>query len=1039
MKIPNWMISEEIKHTEHYRMYAEVFRIDVPLTQSQPTDSTQGMHRTPSAPRRSTRLTLPAPVPTIDKADEMILQDILQVTLAEHKSREEQEARENVELVNKHLASVEIEKMVEGPENVIDDSSITRNDDQNILGTRLEPRSDKESLEVEITNNEEVEITNVVIHVNVNEEEEEITDEVYELKRREKRKIVEESKNTPFPTPIRSPRIHIDLISSDTEKLQELTVTDTTPTPSSSSLNTKLSTTNRLLLLFKSKHARFKRYKRFFQELQGGYGYLFEHLRAKFLSRKSFDTLADHLQEVMVESLPTMVDKHIKEQVEKQVPEQVKVQVPVYVAKGLILERQQNKEETDKMIAKAMLQEHGKLQAEISSQIQQAIDINIPSLVDASVRSYMSGHILHVHPAQPQTSSVPEQQYQLYLSMKADPQLQQQDIAIWLALQMKFETFQVPQTTCRTSAVRPRDQDDPHDDAHPEGENSAKRQKTSEYEAYVTGESSGQVNEKEQGQSFSRNQEQTDDYDFWTESYASDDDEVPMKQVSQDIMEEVSLTINEAELNFFANEIKKEILPHPRKTTPLVQSCQRDPEAPTLSLINQDLLYLKKGNPGPEKIVLSLHKFPTIIFNDVDIEERTSRKVNKCVKKFNPYSRYGVEHWKNPHANIFYIKRQKEPGKPKEVVYLNLKINQVIKTYWELGFEHKFITKIVARRANECIVSITESDYKNLNKNDIEDMYLLIMNGKVPDYAETVPTARKWDICDDQGKPGYGIVGSFETPDSIPVNTRDMLMIKDRRSAAKTKDKEERQRISRAEALSPVRADLIPSPKRVKDSGYLTDVEVDPREISLRDDAIVRVSDEPHLEQDIDPEIQAEIDECIAYADALRDRGIDARVVVEAIDRDETETGVRGPVEVRVERVTHPVMPEDIPEPAQEGAVEVTYETLGDLVQRFHDHTQAIPVHRIQAIEGVQREQGHRMVGVESAVIALTERIAELERDNMRLRGTMSVESQRVDRLQRGMSRMQRELRQMRRLRFYDRVRVGRLEACARKHMGYRS
>ncbi|GKC89307.1 hypothetical protein Tco_1149956, partial [Tanacetum coccineum] len=173
-------------------------------------------------------------------------------------------------------------------------------------------------------------------------------------------------------------------------------------------------------------------------------------------------------------------------------------------------------------------------------------------------------------------------------------------------------------------------------------------------------------------------------------------------------------------------------------------------------------------------------------------------------------------------------------------------------------------------------------------------------------------------------------------------------------------------------ALSPIRADLIPSPKRVKDSGYLEDVEVDHREISLRDNAIVRVSNEPHLEQDTDPEIQAEIDECIAYADALRDRGIDARVVVEGIDRDETKTGVRGPVEVRVERVMHPVMPEDIHEPAHEGAVEATYETLGDLVQRFHDHTYAIPVHRIQAIEGVQREQGHRIVGVESAVTALT-------------------------------------------------------------------
>ncbi|GKE81198.1 hypothetical protein Tco_1551198 [Tanacetum coccineum] len=200
-------------------------------------------------------------------------------------------------------------------------------------------------------------------------------------------------------------------------------------------------------------------------------------------------------------------------------------------------------------------------------------------------------------------------------------------------------------------------------------------------------------------------------------------------------------------------------------------------------------------------------------------------------------------------------------------------------------------------------------------------------------------------------------------------------------------------------ALSPVHADLIPSPKRVRDSGYSADVEVNPRETSLRDNVIVRGNEEPHLEKDIDPEIQAEIDECFAYAHTFRDRGIDARVVVEAVDREESETGAMGPVKVRVERVAHPVMPEDIPEPTQEGAVEVTYETLGDLVQRFHDHTEAILVHRIQVIEGVQVEQGHRIVRVESEVTALTERIAELESDNKRLRGTASVESQRVDRL----------------------------------------
>nr|GEZ30506.1 hypothetical protein [Tanacetum cinerariifolium] len=221
--------------------------------------------------------------------------------------------------------------------------------------------------------------------------------------------------------------------------------------------------------------------------------------------------------------------------------------------------------------------------------------------------------------------------------------------------------------------------------------------------AYVSGESSsGQDNKQEQGPSTLGNQVQVDDYDFWTESYASDDDEIPTKQVSQDIMEEVSLTIDEAKLKKIDDEMLRQRF----------LSCQRDPEAPALSLINQDLLYLKKGSSDPEKIVLSLHKFLAVIFNDDDIKERTSR-------------------W------IFYISKQKEPGKPKEVIYSSSNITQVIKTYWELGHEHKFITEIVARRANECIVSITEPDFKNLSKNDIEDMYLLIMNGTIPDYAET--------------------------------------------------------------------------------------------------------------------------------------------------------------------------------------------------------------------------------------------------------------------------------------------------------------
>ncbi|GJS54883.1 hypothetical protein Tco_0628245 [Tanacetum coccineum] len=405
------MITDEMKLTEHYRMYAEVFGIDVPLTQSQPTEflrkriGTKRFRRSPnpdkevaesSAPRRSTvirlqfpkrrstHLTPPASVPTVDKADEMILQDTLQ--------------------------------MEDGQENIVDDSSIPRNDESNIPGTRIEPQSDKESPEVEIAKEKEVELTNVVIPVNVNDEDEEITDEVYELKRREKGKI----------------------------KLQELTDTPYT-TSSSSSPHKKLAKTNRLLSMFKTKLTRFKCYKSFFHELQGRYGCLFAHLRARFMPRKSFDTLADNCHDVMVETLHAMVDKHIKEQVMMQVPEQ----------------------------------------AQISTQIENAIANVIPSQVDASVRSYMSGHILHILQLQTTTSAI-----------------------MVAALQMKFERNTVLQTACRTPAVRPRDQDDPHDDAHPEGENSAKRQKTSEYEAYVFGESSsGQVFQEEQAPSTLGNQE----------------------------------------------------------------------------------------------------------------------------------------------------------------------------------------------------------------------------------------------------------------------------------------------------------------------------------------------------------------------------------------------------------------------------------------------------------------------------------------------------------------------------------------------------
>nr|GEW85608.1 putative reverse transcriptase domain-containing protein [Tanacetum cinerariifolium] len=190
---------------------------------------------------------------------------------------------------------------------------------------------------------------------------------------------------------------------------------------------------------------------------------------------------------------------------------------------------------------------------------------------------------------------------------------------------------------------------------------------------------------------------------------------------------------------------------------------------------------------------------------------------------------------------------------------------------------------------------------------------------------------------------------------------------------------------------------------------FVADVKVDSREsyepsrskgtYVCVDGDIKRVG-ESHSKHEIDP-MQATIEACFDFTDIIRSRGIDVRVVAKTIARDKVGTDTRDMVEGGDDKVTDPVVSDDV---QKERVADGTYETLRSLVQRFHDHTVAIPVHRAQVIEGVHREQGCRIVGVESIVTALTERITELERDNRKLRGTMSVEGERVDRLQCSMS-----------------------------------
>ncbi|GJV51830.1 hypothetical protein Tco_1447571 [Tanacetum coccineum] len=340
--------------------------------------------------------------------------------------------------------------------------------------------------------------------------------------------------------------------------------------------------------------------------------------------------------------------------VDSRVNEIAKKTVPLYVAEGLLLDKQKIQADVAVMIVEVVQKERENLQAEITLQVTNDIANSIPPYVGSFFRNYMSNNILHVRPTQVAVSSARDLQ---------------------------------------TVIVRTRDHEDHlNDDSRPEGESNAKRQKISEYGTYsVSGSSSEQAMDQEPNPSGLGTQEQLDKFNDWVDDLGTDDDEVPTEKVSPERMEEISREIDEAQLQKAINDMMR-------------QRCNSGEEHQYH--VDQMQNYLKSG---------------------VVWENRKERLSLPTLEKPTP----------NLWEKKDHIRRQKQLRDKPEEVYSESKIVEVIRTSYELGHEHKFITKIVVRRANGKIDPITEPDYKYLNKNDIEDLYLLCIYGRVKDYRET--------------------------------------------------------------------------------------------------------------------------------------------------------------------------------------------------------------------------------------------------------------------------------------------------------------
>ncbi|GJS46449.1 zinc finger, CCHC-type containing protein [Tanacetum coccineum] len=83
---------------------------------------------------------------------------------------------------------------------------------------------------------------------------------------------------------------------------------------------------------------------------------------------------------------------------------------------------------------------------------------------------------------------------------------------------------------------------------------------------------------------------------------------------------------------------------------------------------------------------------------------------------------------------------------------------RLVRTLYNLGHERKYITEIMVSKADGKLGAITESDYKYLHKNDIEDLYLMCINVNLTAPTMTFPGIEQKKLLTITFKPVVGLI-----------------------------------------------------------------------------------------------------------------------------------------------------------------------------------------------------------------------------------------------------------------------------------------
>ncbi|GJZ98738.1 hypothetical protein Tco_0671191 [Tanacetum coccineum] len=230
----------------------------------------------------------------------------------------------------------------------------------------------------------------------------------------------------------------------------------------------------------KPKSDRVKQYKSVFQKMSRRYGYMFRHLKQSFMQRKDFKAITETVHATLKKVVPSMVDKTLNNIMKKNLPK--------IAADRIRSERQNVHNDLATLVADAAKKEQESIRAELFSQVTHDVANTVPSQVTHD-----------------------------------------------------FEKLVPLVEPCRVATVRTHDHEDhDDDDARPEGESIAKRQRTSKHGMFKTSESSSSQAMNESTPFGLGTQKQLEDFDAWQDGQGTYDDDVPDEEVSPELLDEVS-------------------------------------------------------------------------------------------------------------------------------------------------------------------------------------------------------------------------------------------------------------------------------------------------------------------------------------------------------------------------------------------------------------------------------------------------------------------------------------------------------------------